>query len=235
MLVFVSPDILVNQLKRDSVTIAESFDLLCSEDVGALSSLLAQASAITFSGQHAKGRKNMELLAWSVEMLINVGHSLSAAVLVLRAGYLLTPGVILRNAVEAMAVCIHGLQCPQDLPKIKDGSFNTPAAVNTAKKVILPFGQMYGLLTNQFTHISPLHQSIKPLRPFEAREPGLVFNLKTLRAVMWLYYVVVEFAFIDLLDQPRYWHREPQNKAIYNPSDEEQAWQQEFLNGRDNS
>jgi hypothetical protein len=234
MLVIVSPDILVNQLKRDSVTIAESFDRHCSEDVGAFSALFAQASAITLSGLHAKGRKNTELQTWSVEMLINVGNSLSAAVLVLRAGYSLTPGIILRNAVEAMAVCIHGLQCPQDLQKIKDGSFNTPAAVTTAKKVILPFGQMYGLLSDQFTHISPLHQSIKPLLPYEAGEPGLVLNLKTLRAVMWLYYIVVEFAFIDLLDQPRYWHREPPNKAIYNPSKEEQAWLQEFLHGRDN-
>ena len=235
MLIIVSPEILINQLKRDSVTIAESFDRLCSEDICVISALLAQASAITFSGLHAKGRNNKELQTWSVEMLINISNSLSAAVLVLRAGYLLTPGVILRNAVEAMAVCIHGLQCPQDLQKIKDGSFNTPIAVSTANKVILPFGQMYGLLSKQFTHISSLHQSIKPLRPYEAGEPGLALNLKILRAVMWLHYVVVEFAFIDLLDQPRYWHWEPPNKAIYKPSTEEQAWQREFLNGRGNA
>ena len=232
MLVLVSHDLLVNQLKRDSAAIAESFDALCESDIKDISTLLAQASSIVLRALHDQGRKNEELQSWSVVVLLNVANSLSAAAYVLRAGYLLVPGVVLRNAVEAMAVCLHGLQVPADLKKIKSGEFNTPTAVTTAKKVIPPFGQMYGFLSNIFTHIGPLHHDMQPLVPFTERHEGLTLNLKTLRAATWLFYVVVEFAFIDLLGESgRYWKWEPPNKAIYGPSDKEREWQKQFLVG----
>jgi hypothetical protein len=143
---------------------------------------------------------------------------------------MLVPGVILRNSLEAMAVTLHGLQYPGDVQKIKDGNFNTPRAVTTAKKVIPPFGHMYGLLSKIFAHIGPLHQRMRPLEPFQERHEGVTTNLAILRASTWLFYVVVEFAFVDLLEKSgRYLKFEPPNKALYSPSDEEIEWQRSFL------
>jgi len=185
---------------------------------------------ILLNGRIDSIEKEGELRFWSSEVLINVSSSLSAAAYVFRAGYMLVPGVILRNSIEAMAVTLHGLQYPGDLKKIKDGNFNTPRAVTTAKKVIPPFGHMYGLLSNIFTHIGPLHQSMRPLEPFQERHEGVTTNLGILRASTWLFYVVVEFTFVDLLGEAgRYWKFEPPNKAIYSPSDEEKEWQRSFL------
>lgn len=231
MPVIVTPDILVNQLKRDSLLIAESFDSLCGADVLEISQLLAETSTIIFAGLQDQGRSNRELQLWSCEILMNVTTSLSAAIYALRAGYRLVPGVVLRNTVEAMAVCIHGLQEPKDLTRIKAGNFDSPKAISTAKKVIPPFGELYGFLSNQFAHMGPLHHSMQPLVPYKARDDDLLVNLRMIRAVAWLLYVIVEFAFIDLVQNLRYWRLESPNKLVYSRSEAEQQWQKRFLNG----
>jgi hypothetical protein len=230
MPILVSHDLLLNQLKRDSGRIAESFDALCESDIKEVSKLLAQASTLLLQAMHDKGRKDKELHSWSVVALLNIANSLSAAAHVLRAGYLLVPGVILRNAVEAMAVCLHGLLHPAALKKIQTGEFDSPVAIPTAKKVIPPFGLLYGLLSKSFTHIGPLHHQLQPLVPYTERSEALELNLRLLRAAAWLFYVVVEFAFIDLLGESgRYWKLERPNKAIYSPSEAEREWQAQFL------
>lgn len=231
MPIIVTSDILVNQLRRDSLRIAESFDALCDADVDEMSQLLAESSAIIFAGLQDKGRKNRKLQLWSCEILINVANSLSAAIYVLRAGYRLIPGVVLRNAVEAMAVCLHGLQKPKDLARINTGNFDSPKAINTAKKVIPPFGELYGFLSNTFVHMGPLHHAIQPLVPYEARDNDLLVNLRAIRTTMWLFYVIAEFAFLDRVQNPRYWRFESPDKAVYNPSETERQWQQRFLHG----
>lgn len=230
MQIFVSHELLLNQLKRDSVHIAESFDALCESDIKEISKLLAQASSLLVQAMHDKGGKDKELHSWSVAALFNIANSLSAAVHVLRAGYLLVPGVILRNAVEGMAVCLHGLQHPKALKQIQSGEFDSPKAIPTAKKVIPPFGLLYGLLSKSFTHIGPLHHQLQPLVTYTERNEALELNLRVLRAAVWLFYLVVEFAFIDLLGESgRYWKLERPNKAIYSPSEAEREWQVQFL------
>lgn len=168
--------------------------------------------------------------SWAIEVLINTSNSLAAAVYVLRAGFTLVPGTILRNAIEAMAVCLHGLRHPADLDKIRNGEFNTPHAVTTAKQIIPPFGKMYGMLSNFFTHISPLHQKIKPLTPYTERYPDLDINLKTIRTSIWLFYLVVEFTFIRSLgESARYWKWKSPNIGRYDPSEDERAWLTKYL------
>jgi len=231
MPVIVTPDFLINQLNRDSIVIAASFDELCAEDVKEVSQLLAESAAILLGALSDRGRKPKELQVWSCEVLINVSNSITAAVYVLRAGYRLVPGVVLRNAVEAMAVCLHGLQVPNDLSRIKSGDFNSPKAINTSKRVIPHFGELYGFLSNQFAHAGPLHHSMQPLIPYESREEGLIVNLRAVRAAAWFHYVVSEFAFMDVVEKPRYWHRVTSTQAMFNPSEAERQWQKRFLLG----
>lgn len=229
MHIIVTNDLLINQLRRDALVIAESFDSLCEKDLLEMSKLFSEASAIVIKALHATHPLSNQQ-SWAAEVLINIANSISAAAYVLRGGYTLVPGTILRNAIEAMAVCLHGLQHAPDLDKIKSGSFNTPHAITTAKKVIPPFGQMYGLLSNLFTHISPLHQKIKPIEPYLERHPGLEMNLKTLRATIWFFYVVVEFTFISSLgSSARYWKIDKPGVGRYDPSEEEKAWLMAYL------
>jgi hypothetical protein len=230
-IVVITSDLLLDQLTRDAPMIAASFDKLCEEDLREISSLLAEGSTVVLGGMHGEGRSDNGLQIWSAEVLINVANSLSAAVYTLRAGYRLVPGMILRSAVEAIALCLHGLQQPNALSKIKAGTFESPRAIATAKKIIPPFGNLYGFLSNQFVHMGPLHHSIQPLIPYTTRDEDLVVNLRAIRAAVWTFYVAAEFAFVDFVQEKRYWRLDPPDKAVYAPSESVQEWQRRFLCG----
>jgi hypothetical protein len=206
---------------------------LCDGDKAELSELLADSAAITLRGMDDERRADKDLQMWSAELLTNIAFSLSSAVYVLRAGYRLVPGVILRSAIEAMAVCPHGLQKPHDLARIKSGKFESPKAILTAKKVIPHFGELYGFLSKDFAHAGPLHHSIQPLAQYQERSADLVVHLRAIRAAVLFHYIVVEFAFVHLVHEHRYWHIETPNKLRYDPSEAQRQWQKRFLYGPD--
>ena len=227
----IKSDMLSNQMKRDSLRIAESFDVLCNGDTAELGDLLAASATITLSGISDEQRADKDLQMWSGELLTNIAFSLSSAVYVLRAGYRLVPGVILRNSVEAMAVCLHGLQKPHDLARIKSGKFDSPKAINTAKKVIPHFGDLYGFLSKEFAHAGPLHHSLQPLAAYEKRSDDLLVHLRAIRASVLFHYIVAEFAFVHLVDERRYWHIDGPDRLRYSPSEAQLQWQRRFLYG----
>jgi hypothetical protein len=229
--IIITSDMLLNQMKRDSLRIAESFDGLCAGDMAELSDLLADSATIALRGMYDERRADKDLQIWSGELLTNIAFSLSSAVYVLRAGYRLVPGVILRNAVEAMAVCLHGLQKPQDLARIKSGKFDSPKAIITAKKVIPHFGDLYGFLSKEFAHAGPLHHSLQPLTPYTDRSDDLLVHLRAIRASVLFHYIVAEFAFVHLVDEHRYWHIEAPDRLRYSPSEAQMQWQKRFLYG----
>jgi hypothetical protein len=226
-----SEDILINQLQKESLNIAKSFDGLCSEDLSELSELFSQTLNVISEGQVHNKVDSEGIQIWKSSMLLNVGNLISSAAYVLRGGHLVSSGIILRSAVESLAVCIHAQLHPEDLDKIKDGSFSYSKAIKTAKSVHHIFGLLYGALSNHFTHTGPLHQNFQGLDSFNRDTPGLNETLITLRTLMWLYYMVAEFSFINELKSPRYWFLDADGNAVYKPSEEEQAWQSGFLDG----
>jgi hypothetical protein len=64
----VTSDMLLNQMKRDSLRIAESFDSLCADDMAELSDLLAASATITLRGMYDEHRadKDLQILVWRI-------------------------------------------------------------------------------------------------------------------------------------------------------------------------
>ena len=114
-IVFGTKDMLLNQLRRDSPKIAESFDKLCEPNLASLSEELGRTSTLCFLAfrrAQASGDEPRRVVAL---LLINALNSVCAAVEVLRAGYRLQPSMILRNTVETVCVVLHLAQRPEDL------------------------------------------------------------------------------------------------------------------------
>src|SRR5262249_41216270 len=84
-----------------------------------------------------------------------------------------------------------------------------------------------------FVHMGPLHHSLQTLGPFEARDQDLVVNLRSIRAAVWMFYVVAEIAFLDFVRRKRYWRVEPPDKVGYDPADYQRRWERVFLIGPD--
>jgi hypothetical protein len=227
LLVF-SPDMLVNQLRRDGPKIEKSFDALCDRDLRELSKLQSTTSALLFSGAVTASRQDKELDVACSELLFNASSSFCSALALLRMGFVLQPGIIVRSLLESISTVLHLLQRPSDLAAYKDHSLQSPKTVTTAKKALPPFGNLYGYFSDNFAHIGQLHKSVTPIREFHVRNEPLELNLQFLRMSAWLLYVTAELLFNELLDEPRYW-KPIEGGYAWNPSDEERYWMASFL------
>jgi hypothetical protein len=167
---FVSGKLLINQFTRDGPQIEASFDRLCMADLEAMSELAGQAVGILFAGL-AKTTSNGDMLrAQCAELMMNTVNAFSAAVQALRSGYVLAPGIIMRNVVETLAVVAHLMSGPKDLAKFQAGKFSSTSALAAAKKIVPVFGFWYGFLTERFSQyrqISPVPSARSTLRKNE--------------------------------------------------------------------
>lgn len=229
---------LINQISRDADKIAKSFDALHSADLEKMSALFAHCSAILASGLIRAEREEDDLRMACSELLYNSLNSMVAAAYMLRGGFVLQPGPVVRSAIESMAVALHLMQFSEDLQKHREHKFDSTRAISSAKRVFPPFGQMYGLLSREFTHIGSLHKQLTPIREYTGSEESLQLNIQFLTSGIWMCYVSCELVFLDVVSQPRYWRELPeevQGKTAYSyePSAEEKAWMADFL-GLDN-
>lgn len=229
---------LINQITRDADKIAKSFDALHSADLEKMSALFAHCSAIWASGMFRAERDEDKLRMACAELLSNALNSMVGAAYMLRGGFVLQPGPVVRSAIETMAVALHLMQFPEDFKKYQEHKFESPRAVSSAKRVFPPFGHIYGLLSREFTHIGTLHKQFTPIREYAGTEESLQLNIQLLAGGLWLCYVSCELVFLDCVAQPRYWRELPEQVEgktaySYEPSDEERTWMADFL-GLDN-
>lgn len=221
-------DMLINQLRRDGPKIEVSFDRLCTEDLTELSALFSRANGLFFSGLSAGLEEKDELRISCAELLMNAANSLAAAVAILRMGYLLQPGIIIRSLLEAVATVLHLMQHPKDLIAYKNNVLKSPKTIAAAKKALPQYGLLYANFSDNFAHIGQLHKSITPVSEYTEKNDALEVNLSSLRIATWLLYVAAELAFNSLLDLPRYWHP-VENGYKYDPSEDEKKWMSRFL------
>lgn len=226
--VLVTEDILLNQLRRDGPKIEASFDLLCENDLTELSAFLSKTMGVLYSGLAVAVRSEDALRIACSQLLMNASNSFVTAVAVLRMGYLLQPGIIIRSLLEAVSTSLHLVQKPYDLKDYKNHSLQSTQTIKAAKEALPPFGQLYGHFSENFVHIGQLHKSITPIREYSERNDALSVNLSSLRIAAWLLYVTSELVFNELVEMPRYWHQVGEG-YMYNPSEEEKEWMANYF------
>lgn len=227
-LVIFTADMLINQLRREGPKIEMSFDKLCDHDLLELSELFSKTSGLLYTGLKVALRHDQRLMAACAQLLINASNSFGAAIALLRVGYVLQPGIIIRSLLEAVSTVLHLLQYPHDLKSYEQHTLQSPKTIAAAKKALPPFGQLYGYFSDNFAHIGQLHKSITRLSEYKNRDPALEVNLSFFRIAAWLLYVTTELLCNELIEEPRYWYPVA-NGYVYNPSHEEREWMSEFF------
>lgn len=227
-LVIITSDILVNQLRRDGPKIEASFDRLCEKELHELSAFLSTTTGLLFTGLKVAIRHDQKLKAACAQLLMNAANSFAAAVALLRMGYVLQPGIVIRSMLEAISTVLHLLQRPGDLTAYQNHTLQSPKTIAAAKKALPPFGQLYGYFSDNFSHIGHLHKSLTPISEFNEKHAALEVNLTFFRLALWLLYVTTELLFNELIENPRYW-QQVQNGYAYDPSAEERDWMSSFL------
>ena len=232
-LVVYTDEMLINQLQRDSLKIAASFDELCEEHLRSMSRLCSEVFMLLHQGLIVDLYHN-ELDQACIGMLMNAANSFSAAVTLLRNGYRLPPGILVRNILETISTVLHLFTRPDDLKKFKEGQLKSSKTIAAAKEVLPPFGRLYGFFSQEFAHIGSIQRELQPLVPYDHIDDALRVNLCFLKMTIWLLYVSSELLCLDIVGRPRYWHclgkkQDGQTAYAYAPSTEERRWMARFL------
>lgn len=210
-----SEDILLNQLRRDCITIGESFDKICGDDLQTLSRVQSRAISILHQGLHVKGQET--LFAKTGALLMNANSSFIAAVHLLRSGFVLQPGILIRSIIEQVASVLHLIQTPTDLKNLDDGTFNSTKTIKGAKNILPIFGIMYGYFSDEFAHIGKLHVSTQPVTHYKSRSEPLLSNLQALGAALLLIDTATELLFFELVPKKHYWESRGPGRYVFNP------------------
>lgn len=231
ILVFTA-DMLLNQLRRDSPKIEETFDNLCEADLLDLSNLMSKTSGLLGMGIKVASRHDQKLEKSCALLLLNASSSLVGAIALLRMGYVLQPGILIRSILEAVSTVLHLVQHPGDFKAFEMGKLQSTKTITAAKRAIPMFGNLYGRFSEDFVHISHLHQTVNPVSPYTERHEALEANLTFTRISSWLLYVTAELLFNELEPEPRYWKPEERG-YVFNPSPEEREWMTTFFHAVD--
>lgn len=224
--IFVTKDVLVNQLYRDGPAIAASFDKLAKEDIRQISSVMADALGLVF--RHIRlGEEDYK--ATCAALLSSALSTFIASIEVARHGHRRPYGSIARGIVEVLSTVIHIATEEGALERFHEDKLQSTKSISVAKRAFPPFGPLYGMLSNHFVHINKSHGMFEPTVKFTKHEEPFQFIISTMKAHIWLIYVVAELAFHESLKERRYWKPVSANELSYDPSDEEKAWQAEFL------
>ena len=233
-LIEIRKSVLINQITRDAEMIGKSFDNLHGSDLEKISKQFAHCFGLLTSGLLKASSDEDDLRIACGELLSNSLNSIAAAAYLLRGGFALQPGPVIRSCFESLAVVLHLMQYQKDLKSRREHKFDSTRAITSAKRVFPPFGKIYGLLSKDFTHIGRLHKQLTPIREYTESHEPLELNLYFISTAVWMCYVSSELVFLDVVAQPRYWTELPSESEnqiaySYSPSAEETAWMEEFL------
>lgn len=230
--IFVSNDVLLNQLFRDTPRIAADFDEQYADEIRTLNEVVCAhsanlAAAVASMPEEERPR---EIQGLKMFLLQNASQSGLAALELVRRGFRLEPGILVRANLEQLSVVCHIAINPNDACLLQAGQISSTKTISSAKKVIPPFGQLYGLLSRYFAHVSHLHHDyLNPITTYEAGDEALEMNFRFIRSAVWMQLVVSEFALFDSLSGHRYFRRLTADSLIFAPSEPERAWMTQFL------
>lgn len=149
---FVTKDMLTNQIYRDGPKIAASFDELGRADIKACSEAFSQAQAMLLLHLPQINDKGSE--ATCARLLFSAGLTYTAAIEVARRGYPREHGALSRMIVEAIATVLAIAMGGRDtLDKFHRGKLESTKTIGLAKKALPFIGQLNGMLSNDFVHI----------------------------------------------------------------------------------
>jgi SEC-C motif len=232
-LIFVTKDVLINQLKRDCPKIALSFDAVIGEDLEKVSAMLA--STITVLSPRIVGRDlGDKARGATCARILNTAMTTFIACLHLaRGGFRLQYMALSRNVLETICTVLHLMVDPNAVNEFHAGRLKSTKSITFANRVMPGFGKLYGSLSDQFVHVGTMHSDLNPLKHYSNGEEPLAVIRSSAKLLSWLLYIAAELVFVEEVPHTKFWKiikkRENGDEVVFNPSDTEWAEIREFL------
>ncbi|WP_192886693.1 hypothetical protein [Agrobacterium sp. LAD9] len=225
-IMFVTKDMLTNQLYRDGPRIAASFDELARGALGECSEVISMAQVMLIRHLPKTGDKGSE--ATCARLLYSAAQSYVAAIEVARKGYPRELGVLMRVIVETIATVLAiAIDGGPTLEKLHKGKLETTKCIGVAKKALPFIGQLNGELSNNFVHIGALQDTVDSATPYTKGDERLDFVITTMKLMALLLDIVTEVIFAADIQKHRYWKREGEGWT-FEPNIETREWMEKF-------
>ncbi len=196
---------LINQLRRDAPRIAGSFDRLCESDLAIMDRYASECFAIVYTGLDMAEGDHEDWRVSSGHLLLNALGTWLAAADLLRDGFILQPGVLVRNLLENLTAVLCILMDTEHWKAFKRDALKPENNLSTANRVLPIFGQLYGVFSGTFAHVRKLYAQLHPIIEYTSRDyEPLDTNIGFLRLALWFTSVVSEIVFYDI-SRARYW------------------------------
>lgn len=160
-------DMLLKRIHRESTKIGKSFDDLCRVELLEISKIFSEAACLISDGFIESVERNNEAKITCGKLLMNATNTIQASVELLRLGYTLQPGMLLRSVIETVSTISYFMIEPEGHKKYLEGKLDANKTIKYGKQVIPPLGNIQGFLSNNFVHISSLHGDFNIAKEFK--------------------------------------------------------------------
>jgi hypothetical protein len=209
---------LINQLQRECHKIAESFDSIFEEEFKQMSSDISEILPLIFLGYKESNIDKNELLITLGDLLRNSVYTLISSVQILRNGFVLQSGILLRSTVEMCATVVHLLSEPNLLEKFLKDEIKSTKSISAADKIIPLFGRVWGVLSQKHIHINSLHTEWFPNKIFSTKdELPVSVTLDMIGVISMILRITTELAYFKYVDEHIYWEYQGENKFLFIP------------------
>ncbi len=226
----ITKNIIFNSLHLTSNKIAQEFDTLYSQEISEIAEEMATSYQILFNVINKEDQSKTPdndfqsaLLFWTAL------NTCLSAIELLRRGYNKEPQMLLRNILEifASAYDIHIHPEKLNILRYKPKEFDSTKSINVVKQIHPVIGQMYGSLSDKFSHVSIFHTV-----PHNSKNPFCVGGLfdpneqKTIvcglllpiKLTLDVLNSVLEITFIKEVSVSRFWKKTENGSYQYTPS-----------------
>jgi len=230
-----SKDMLANQMRRDTLKIQDSFDAHWDSELTKIDEEYSKACSLIYAALTTDYYKGDSRFLRSAELLSNAANTFIAAIHLLRSGFVLQPGILLRTIVESVATAVHLCTDEKALEKYETGKLDSGYAVKSARTVFPLIAKLYGYYSNNFAHIGELHKTFTGLTPYTEGDVRVNANISMLKYCVLVLYMTSELLFPQFVVAHRYWKPLNPEGFHYAPDEDELKWLATFIGDDDES
>ncbi len=234
----IKDNLLRNFVDRDIGLVTKFFDKLYSSKLSEIDSLFSETAFLLLIAHENRAEIDDKYHEVLIGLIQNALNTFGSAAILLRSGLPGQSMVLIRQAVEMCSTIIHIVGDPRSkaIDDFIDGNYKSTNSIGDAKKAVPIIGLFWGFLSTQFVHITYSHSTIRPVRPYKAKDSDVEAVIKCLRMTVWICYLTAEIAFPTARERNRYWQRRTMNgrpAVEYDPTPEEREWAAKFLDLED--
>jgi hypothetical protein len=146
--------LLINLLKNTCIETNISFDNVYDYDLKYISLIYSRILCKYNMAYNQALLTNNSLHITSGDLIRNASNTLLASTQLLRCGFRLQSGILLRNIIETCACIVQLITEEGAYKKFIEDRLNSPQSIGKANKIIPIFGRVWGLLSNNQVHIN---------------------------------------------------------------------------------